>query len=168
MACPLTQNYTPQDCLTTAGVKSYYLTPFSNFLTSTVTANVVTAITKTLPWKQYKQVIETATWSHTGDSKVENGTYAYDWEAIIVTVGLNTVEQAEFELLMQNKLILIAEMQNSDFWILGRHSGSNAMNDKFDSGKAMGDKMGNVITLKGRSNTKMLKVDPTIIAGLLV
>lgn len=168
MACPLTQNYTPSDCLTTAGVKSFYLTPFSNMLTTTVVANVVTGITKTVAWKKYSQVVETATWSYTGDANSGNGTYAYDWEATFKTTGLNTLDQSELELIIQNKLVLIAEMQNGDFWMLGRHSGTNAINDKFDAGTAMNDMIGSTVVLKGRSNTKMLKVDPAIVAALLV
>lgn len=167
MSCPLTQNYTPQDCLTTAGVEYYLVTPWSNMTASTLTANVVTAITKTVAFKKYKQNPEVATWSYTGDGSQANGSYAYDWEAMFKTFGLSTADQDELELLMKNKLLLIAAMNDGTFWMLGRDYGSNAMNDKFEAGTAMGDYQGSTITIKGRSKTKMVKVDSSIIAGLL-
>ena len=167
MSCPLTQNYTPQDCATTAGVDYYLITPFSNVTASTLTANVVTAITKTVAFKKYKQVAETATWSYSGDGSQANGSYAYDWEATFKTLGLSQADQDELELLMKNKLILIAAMNDGSFWMLGRDYGTTSMNDKFDAGTAFGDFQGSVVTLKGRSKTKMVKVDSAIITGLL-
>lgn len=165
--CPLTQNYVPQDCLTTAGVESWILTPFSNMLTAVLTANVVTAVTKTLPFKEYKQVIETATWSYTGDGSSANGTGAYDWEASIKTFGLNTLDLQEFDLLMKNRLVLVAKMTTGDYWMLGRLYGSTGVSTKFEAGTAMGDYQGTTITIKGRSSVPAVKVDPTIALTLL-
>jgi hypothetical protein len=167
MACPLGSNYTPKDCLTTAGVKSWYITPFSNVTASTVTSNVVTAITKTVAFKTYAQQAETSTWTYTGDGTQANGAYAYDWEATIKTFGLETADQVEFELLIKNKLLLIAEMNDGTYWMLGRDYGSNAVNDAFVAGTAFNDYQGDTIVIKGRAKTKALKVDSTIIAGLL-
>ena len=76
MPCPLTQNYTLKDCLTTAGVASWYITPFANVLTSTLTANVVTAITKTVTWKTIAQEIEQGMWSYTGAGTTASGSKA--------------------------------------------------------------------------------------------
>jgi len=73
MPCPLTQNYAVKDCLTTAGVASWYITPFSNITTSTLTANVVTAITKTLAFKTIAQEIEQGNWSYTSAGATANG-----------------------------------------------------------------------------------------------
>lgn len=167
MACPLTANYSIKDCLTTAGVKRWLVTPFSNVTASTVASNVVTAITKTVAFKTYAQENESSTWTYTGDGNSANGAYAYDWEATLKTHGLETADQVEFELLMKNKLILIAEMNDGNYWMLGRDYGSSGINDAFVAGTAMNDFQGDTIVVKGRSKTKALKVDSTIIAGLL-
>ena len=168
MACVLTQNYVPKDCKEAAGVVSYYLTPFSNMLTAVLTSNVVTAITKTVAWKKYSQEPEIADWKYTGASDGKNLTYAYDWEANFQTWGLNTLDQDELELLMKNKLVLIAEMADGTFWMLGRTYGGHVVSDAFESGVAFGDFRGSKVGIKGRSSTKMVKVDSTIIAALLV
>ena len=167
MAFPLTQNYVLKDCLTTAGVASWYITPFSNMLTAVLTANVVTAITKTVAFKTIAQEIEQGTWSYTGAGTSAAGTKAYDWEASVKMHGLNTLDQQEIELILSNKCVLIATMQNGDSWMLGRGYGSNAIDSKFEAGTAMGDFQGTTITLKGRSSVSAVKVDPTILAGLL-
>ncbi|CAB4204300.1 hypothetical protein UFOVP1393_45 [uncultured Caudovirales phage] len=167
MPCPLTQNYTLKDCLSTAGVASWYITPFSNMLTAVLTANVVTAITKTLAFKTIAQEIEQGTWSYTGAGTSAAGTKAYDWECSIKMNGLNTLDQQEIELILSNKVVLIAVMQNGDAWMLGRGYGSNAIDSKFEAGTAMGDFIGTTLTVKGRSSVSAVKVDPTILAGLL-
>jgi hypothetical protein len=167
MACPLTQNYTLKDCLTTAGVASWYITPFANVLTSTLTANVVTAITKTVAWKTIAQEIEQGMWSYTGAGTSASGSKAYDWECSIKMHGLNTLDQQELELILSNKVVLIAVMQNGDAWMLGRSYGSTAIDSKFESGTAMGDFIGSTLTVKGRSSVSAVKVDSTILAGLL-
>lgn len=167
MSYPLTQNFVVKDCGTVAGVASWYVTPFSNVLTAVLTANVVTTITKTVAFKTIAQEIEQGTWSYTGASSAANGTKAFDWEAMIKMNGLNTLDVQEIELLLSNKVILIAVMQNGDAWMLGRGFGSTAMDSKFEAGTAMGDFIGTTLTVKGRSSVSAVKVDPTILAGLI-
>jgi len=167
MPCPLTQNYVLKDCLTTAGVESWLVTPFANVLTTTLTANVVTAITKTLAWKSYAQETEQSMWSYTGAGTNANGTKAYDWSATIKTNGLNTLDQQELDTLLSNKVVLIAKMYNGEYWMLGRTFGSTAIDSAFESGTAMGDFQGTTLTVKGRSNAPAVKVDTAIIAALL-
>lgn len=72
MACPLTTNYTPRDCRAPGGVKRFIITPFANMLTATITAGIVTAITKTLPFKIYLQEPEVANWKQTLASDQKN------------------------------------------------------------------------------------------------
>lgn len=167
MACPLTQNYVTKDCLQTAGVASWYITPFANITASTLTANVVTAVTHTVAFKTIAQEIEQGNWSYTGTSATANGSIAFDWQAVVKMVGLNTLDQEEINLILQNKCVLIAVMQNGDAWMLGREFGSTGIDSAFESGTAMGDFIGTTVTVKGRATAMAKKVDPTILAGLL-
>lgn len=167
MACPLTQNYALKDCLTPAGVASWYITPFANMLTAVLTANVVTTITKTVAFKTIAQEIEQGTWSYTGAGTSASGALAFDWEAMIKMHQLNTLDQEEISLILKNKCVLIAVMQNGDAWMLGREFGSTGIDSKFESGAALGDFMGTTLTVKGRATVAAKKVDPAILAGLL-
>lgn len=167
MACPLTQNYALKDCLTPAGVASWYITPFANMLTAVLTANVVTTITKTVAFKTIAQEIEQGTWSYTGAGTSASGALAFDWEAMIKMHQLNTLDQEEISLILKNKCVLIAVMQNGDAWMLGREFGSTGIDSKFESGAALGDFMGTTLTVKGKATVAAKKVDPAILAGLL-
>ena len=167
MPCLLTQNYTVKDCLTPAGVASWYITPFANMLTAVLTANVVTTITKTVAFKTIAQEIEQGTWSYSGAGTSASGALAFDWEAMIKMNQLNTLDQEEITLILKNKCVLIAVMQNGDAWMLGREFGSTGIDSKFESGAALGDFMGTTLTVKGRATAAAKKVDPTILAGLL-
>jgi hypothetical protein len=167
MPCLLTQNYTVKDCLTPAGVASWYITPFANMLTAVLTANVVTTITKTVAFKTIAQEIEQGTWSYSGAGTSASGALAFDWEAMIKMNQLNTLDQEEITLILKNKCVLIAVMQNGDAWMLGREFGSTGIDSKFESGAALGDFMGTTLTVKGRATAAAKKVDPTILAGLI-
>ena len=167
MPCLLTQNYTVKDCLTPAGVASWYITPFANMLTAVLTANVVTTITKTVAFKTIAQEIEQGTWSYSGAGTSASGALAFDWEAMIKMNQLNTLDQEEITLILKNKCVLIAVMQNGDAWMLGREFGSVSIDSKFESGAALGDNMGTTLTVKGRATAAAKKVDPTILAGLI-
>jgi hypothetical protein len=167
MACPLSQNYTLKDCLTPAGVASWYITPFANMLTAVLTANVVTTITKTVAFKTIAQEIEQGTWNYSGAGTSASGALAFDWEAMIKMHQLNTLDQEEITTILKNKCVLIAVMQNGDAWMLGREFGSTGIDSKFESGAALSDFMGTTLTVKGRATAAAKKVDPTILAGLL-
>lgn len=167
MACPLSQNYALKDCLTPAGVASWYITPFANMLTAVLTSNVVTTITKTVAFKTIAQEIEQGTWSYTGAGTSASGALAFDWEAMIKMHQLNTLDQEEITTILKNKCVLIAVMQNGDAWMLGREFGSTGIDSKFEAGTALGDFMGTTLTVKGRATAAAKKVDPTILAGLL-
>ena len=124
-------------------------------------------ITSTVPFKTYAQESEIANWDYTGTGSLANGTYAYDWNATLKCMGLNTLDSQEFELLLKNKIVMIAEMENGDFWMLGKDYGASVDNTKFETGTAFGDFIGSTIAVKGRSNTSMLMVDPAIIPGIV-
>lgn len=170
MACALTQSYTPRDCKAPAGVVGYYLIEYANVTAMTITANVVTAITKATGkvFRKYSQEAETADWKYSGTSDAKMGSFGYDIEANFQTYGLDTTLNAEIELLIKNKLLIIAEMNDGQFYLLGKEYGMHVVTDSFESGVAFGDFQGDKIQLKGRATTKAPKVDSTIIAGLLV
>ncbi len=162
----LSQSYVNKDCAGVAGVVRYYITPLPNVLTAVLTANVVTAITKTVTWKQYDQEPEIANWKYTLTPGAQ-GNSGYDWEASFDSNGLNTLDQEELAAIAPCKIVMIAEMVDGTFWMLGRTYGCRMAGDAFDAGTKFEDFIGSKVSFKGRSNVKMKKVDPAIIAALL-
>ena len=162
----LSQNYVNKDCAQVAGIVRYLITPFSNVTATTLTSNVVTAITNTVDFKTYAQEPEIANWKYTGTFGSQ-GNSGYDWVATFDSNGLNTLDQEELVELAKCKLIVIAEMVDGTYWMLGRDYGGRVSGDAFDAGTKFEDFIGSKVEIKGRSNVKMKKVDSTIIAGLL-
>ena len=168
MSCtPLSQNYTPRDCKKPAGVVRYLVTPFANVLTSTITAGVVTAITKTVAFKEYKQEPEIANFKSTATGDGKTSSYAYDYEVNFETTGLETLQSDELEKILAQKMFIVAEMANGDYYELGLQYGLHTATMGFESGVAFGDFQGDKIQLKGRGTRRPKKVDSGIIAGLL-
>lgn len=163
---PLTQNYVNKDCAQVAGVVRYLVTPFSNVTASTLTSNVVTAITNTVDFKVYEQEPEIATWKYTGAFGAQ-GNVGYDFEGNFDCNGLNTLDVEELANLASCKLLIIAEMNDGNYWMLGRQYGCRLSGDAFEAGVKFEDFIGSKVTFKGRSTVKAKKVDSTIIAGLL-
>lgn len=177
MACSLTQGHTPKTCKTSAGTKSFLIAEFLNIDFApgkfTKTAGVITKIDPigglTAPlFYQYKQKAEVAMWKQTGTSDPKTGTVAYDVEASLELLGLDTLTQVELDNVIKNTVCLIAEDTDGTYWFLGEDYGMDLVSDGLESGTAMGDFRGNKLSFKGRAFTRVAKVDPTIIAGLLV
>lgn len=162
----LTQNYVNKDCAQVAGVLRYLITPFSNVTASTLTSNVVTAIASTDDFKVYNQEPEIANWKYTARFGTQGNT-GYDFEGTFDSSGLNTLDQEELVELSECKLLIIAQMTDESYWMLGRQHGARISGDAFDTGVKFEDFIGSKVTFKGVSSVKMKKVDSAIIPGLL-
>jgi hypothetical protein len=163
----LTQNYVNKDCAQSAGVVEYLITPFSNVTASVLTANVVSAITNTVPFKTYAQEPEIANFKYDAAFGAQ-GNVGYDFSGTFDCNGLNTLDQEELALMAPCKLLIIAKMTDDTYWMLGRQHGCRLSGDAFDAGTKFEDFIGSKVSFKGRSSVKFKKVDSAIIAGLLV
>jgi hypothetical protein len=79
-------------------------------------------------------------------------------------MGTLTIEQNA--LLTKNNLFVIAELQNGDYYLYGQEYGLDAIDDN-DTGTAMDDFKGDIITFAGMATIKPKKVNAALIAVLL-
>lgn len=176
MSCALTQGYTYTGCKGGAGGIKRILFAEQSVVTSfTVTANVITAISKTGQFRQYllDEEMGSATSPLAGDPKTDNLVYTH--EVIFTIKKFTTAVAAEIKLLASNWLVAIVEDRNGRFRAYGLSTTKDLSNflQLVSSGDATGTAMTDfngfeAITLRGTSNTHALEVNSGIIAGLLV
>lgn len=169
MSCSLTQGHTPKVCKTPSGVKRFLIAEFDKVTVGTVTAGVVGTITVTSPFKfyEYKQKSEVATWGQVVTSDAKLGTYSVEQTVDLQLLGIDALTQVELGSLVKNTVIVIAEQNDGTYWLLGRDYGLDVATDTLESGVALGDFQGNKVQLKGREINRAVKVNDSIIAGLL-
>lgn len=169
MSCTLTQGYTPKVCKDPSGVKSILIAEFDKVTVNTITAGVATSISVTSPYSfyQYKQKSEVANWGQVVTSDAKNGTYAVEQTIDLQMLGFDATAQVEIENLIKNTVIAIVELADGTYWLCGRDYGLDVATDTLESGVALGDFKGNKIQLKAREINRAVKVDSSIIAGLL-
>lgn len=170
MACALTQGHTPKACKSVAGVKEILLAELANVNLSALakTAGVVTTLT-CATGKQffiYKQKGEIANWKQSGASDPKMGTKAQTQTITLETIGLDQATQTELELLLGNTLVAIVHMNDDSYWLVGQDYGLDVTTDELDSGTAMGDFLGDKITLTGKTILKAASVNSALIATL--
>ena len=69
---------------------------------------------------------------------------------------------------MKNYLIAIIERKNGTYWIAGLDGGLDVTEIQTAFGKNFEDFSGNIVSLVGKSATRMLEVDSSLIAAQLV
>lgn len=170
MACALTQGHTPKACKTVAGVKAILLAELANVNLSAMakTAGVVTTLT-CATGKQfftYNQKGEVANWKQAGASDPKMGTKAQTQTVTLDVLGLDQATQTELELLLGNTLVAIVKLNDGSYWLVGEDYGIDVVTDEFDSGTAMGDFIGDKITLTGKTILKAASVNSALISVL--
>ena len=167
MSCALTQSYT-LDCKDgIGGLKEIYIIEHGN-ATYTLTANVVTTVTKASGkyFYKYELVKETASFKETMNDNVQNGTTFYTPELEIVLNKMQTATRNEILLIGKNRLDIIVADKNGKYWLLGYQNGMDRSGGSSESGKAYGDRNGYTINFKGGEPELALEVSSTVISGL--
>lgn len=173
MACALTQGYTRKACKDPSGIKRVLLGEWANVLWTdntkfALTANVVTTLTMTTGkqmWS-YAQVPGVANFKSTGKGNAASGGYGYDITGTIQIPEIATLTLEEAALLDKNNLFAIVELQNGDYYLYGYEYGLDAVSDT-DTGTAMDDFKGDIISFTGMATVKPKKVTTALIAVLL-
>ena len=176
MACALTTGITYDSCKDNlSGIKRILFTEYANLdqtnaakfaLTANVVTTLVLATTKL--FREYKLGREMAEASDnaTGNSETKINIYT---PTITFTInGFTTVQRNELDLLMKNYLIAIIERKNGTYWIAGLDGGLDVTEIQTAFGKKWEDFSGNIVSLVGKSATRMLEVDSSLIAAQLV
>lgn len=168
MSCALTQNYV-LDCRDgKGGVKEFHIMEFENLASFTLTAGVVSALTKLTAkhfWK-YAQVKQTSEADEALTPNEENGSiYSKQTVKIVLNKRQATVRN-EIMLLGKNRLVIVEVDQNGNAWIYGITNGLMLGNSAAKSGKAFGDRNGYELVFEGFEPELAYSVDPTIVAAL--
>lgn len=173
MACALTQGYTRKVCKDPSGIKSVLIGEWANVDWSdatkyALTANVVTTLTMSVDKQMWRfaQAPGVANFKCTGKGNATSGGYGYDITGTMQTPDMGTLTIEQNALLTKNNLFVIAELQNGDYYLYGQEYGLDAIDDN-DTGTAMDDFKGDIITFSGMATIKPKKVNAALIAVLL-
>ena len=160
MSCALTAGYTLACKDSVGGLKKVYLENFADITYGAVTAGVISTITGSM--YLYELPMNTAQFTETVTSSVENGTTFYQTELTIVLPKLTAVLRNELKLLAQAKLAVVAEDRNGTKWVLGLENGCYLTTGTSATGTAMGDLNGMTLTFTSMEKDPIVETSATI------
>lgn len=170
MSCALTQGYN-LDCRSNfGGVKEVYIMEFENATAITVTANVVTAITKvaTKLFRKYNLVAHTAEADEAGSLSREAGTQSNKQSVKFPINKMTTSIRNEILLLAQNRLLIVIVDENGTGWLYGYEYGMMLATWAAKTGKVLSDRNGYELAFESDEKNLALEVDATTITSLTV
>jgi hypothetical protein len=151
MACALTQGYV-QDCQDFfGGVKTVYLIELPNVTTPTVTAGVVTVLTKATGkfFRKYDIQAHMAEGDEAGTVTKEAGTRMVKQSVKFPINGMSASIRSEIELLAQNRLLIVLLDNNGLYWLYGREFGMRLQTYSAKTGVKLADKNGYELVFEG-------------------
>ena len=160
MSCALTAGYSLACKDSVGGLKKVYLENFADITYGTVTAGVISTITGSM--YLYELPMNTAQFTETVTSSVENGTTFYQTELTIVLPKLTATLRNELKLLAQAKLAVVAEDRNGTKWVLGLENGCYLTTGTSATGTAMGDLNGMTLTFTSMEKDPIVETSATI------
>lgn len=161
MACALTQGYNLDCRQNFGGLKETHVIELENIESMTVTAGVVTAITK-VATKVFRKYMLTA---HTGEAEdnytqnKETGTSSNKQSIKFPVNKMTTSVRNELILLGQNRLVWVIKDNNGQNWLYGYEFGLVLTNAAGKTGKVLADKNGWDLTFEGDEKTFCYEVD---------
>lgn len=168
MSCALTQGYV-LDCRdSVGGSKEFHIIELANIASFTLTAGVVSALTKVTAKQFYKyaQVKQTSECDEVLTTNEENGTvYSKQTVKIVLNKRQATVRN-EIMLLSKNRLVIVEIDRNGSAWIYGLTNGMLLESGAAKGGKAMGDRNGYELQFGGMEPELAYLVDPTVVTAL--
>jgi hypothetical protein len=168
MACALTQGFN-LDCRDSyGGVKQVFIMEFENASAITLTANVVTGITKLTGKKfwEYKLVAHTAEAEETLTSNRENGTNMVKQSVKFPINKMSASVRAELMLLARNRLLIVIVDENGVGWLYGYGYGLMSTSFSAKTGKVLSDRNGYELSFEGDEKELAYSVDNTTLGTL--
>ena len=168
MACAITQGLN-LDCRDSfGGLKETYVMEFDNATTITVTAGVVTGITKATGKKffKYKLISHTGEADSTLTANRENGTTTVKQMLKFPINKMTTAVRNEILLLAQNRLLWVTVDENGKGWLYGKDYGLMLETAPSKSGKVLADRNGYELAFGGDEKTLEYEVDAATLLTL--
>lgn len=160
MACALTAGYTLACKDSVGGLKKVYLENFADITYSAPSSGVISTVTGS--FYSYELPMNTAQFTETVTSSVENGTTFYQTELTIVLPKLTAVLRNELKLLAQAKLAVVAIDRNGTQWVLGLENGCYLTTGTSATGTAMGDLNGMTLTFTSMEKDPIVETSANI------
>lgn len=160
MSCALTAGYTLACKDSVGGLKKIYLDNFADVSYGAETNGDIS--TATGGFFEYELPMNTAQFTETVTSSIENGTTFYQTELTIVLPKLTAALRNELKLLAQGKLALIAVDRNGTNWILGLENGVYLTTGTSATGTAMGDLNGMTLTFTSMEKSPIVTYSGTV------
>ena len=151
MACALSTGYT-LDCRDSiGGIKEVYFMELGNLSGSTVASGTMTALVKATGKRfyLYQQDVNHAEFVEDDKYSRENGTIYYEQKLSLVFNKYTAIMMQEIIVLAKNRAVAIVTLQDGTYRFLGFQNGLMVSEGNYNSGKAMGDRNGKVLTLMG-------------------
>jgi hypothetical protein len=170
MACALTSGYT-LDCRNSfGGVKEIYIMEFDNATTITVSAGVVTAITKATGklFRDYKVIAHTAEGEEAATLSRENGTSSIKQTIKLPINKMTTAVRNELLLLGQNRLLIAVTDENGTTWLYGHDYGLMLQTWGSKTGKTLADRNGYELVFEGEEKNPAYECDSSTVTSLTV
>jgi hypothetical protein len=155
MSCALTAGYSLACKDSVGGLKKVYIDNFEDVDYGAVSNGSIS--TATGGFFEFELPMNTAQFTETVTSSVENGTTFYQTELSIVLPKLTAELRNQLKLLAQAKLAVIATDRNGAQWVMGLENGVYLTTGTSATGTAMGDLNGMTLTF-----TSMEK-DPIVV-----
>jgi hypothetical protein len=169
MSCALTQGLN-LDCIDSkGGTRTVYLIEHAAVTDTTITAGVVTALTKASgkAFHKYNLVKQTAMAEESVANNEENGTNFVTQTIKFYANKLQASVRNELMLLCQNRLAAVVIDQNGKGWYFGYQNALITNTIKAMTGTKLGDRNGYEIDLKGEEPVLAYEVESSIIEDLL-
>ncbi len=170
MSCSLTTGYALGCRNSVGGIKTIYVQALN--ATGSVNTNgsgLVTGFTPTSvsgSFFEYDLTKATSSMTETLNASTENGTLFYTPEVTFTINKLQTSVRNELRLLAQNRLLVIVQDNNSNYWLLGAANGLEVSAGTAGTGTAFGDRNGYEMTLTGMEPSPMLNILPATFTAL--
>lgn len=168
MPCALTQGYN-LDCRDSyGGVKEVYIMEFDNATTITLTAGVVSGITKasTKKFWKYNLITQTAEADEAMTGNRENGTVTVKQTIKFPINKMSAAVRAELMLLAKNRLLVVIVDENGTGWLYGYGRGLTSTTTAAKTGRVLADRNGYELTFEGEEKELAYSVDATTLGTL--
>lgn len=168
MACALTQGYNLDCRNSSGGVSAVYVMEKANATTVTITAGVVTAITKatTKRFYKYNLIAHTAEAEDAYTSSRENGTNMSKQSIKFPINKMTVAVRNEILLLAQNVLLMVIVDENGTGWLYGADYGMMLATAGGKTGKALADRNGYELAFESDEKYLAPTVDSATLSAL--
>jgi len=168
MSCLILNTGIVQDCRKSmGGVKRFLIAELGEVTDVTIASGLVTAITASGLFYEFKPTKISSTASAPIEQSVENGQISFNHTVVMVFSRSEAAKRNVVLTLAQKETVVIAEDRNGKYHLYGWNTGLSFTDGGQELGTGASDLNGYNITLSGEQPENELEVDPTIIAALL-